>query len=40
MPSKNEKWLKFHRGQYKFKVLFILCADFENILKPVDEPYR
>ena len=24
----------------KFKVPFMLCADFESILKPVDEQYR
>ena len=35
-----EKWLKFHDGQYQFKVPFMLYADFESILKPVDERYR
>ena len=40
MPPEKEKWLKFHDGQYQFKVPFMLYADFESILKPVDEWYR
>ena len=36
MPTEKEKWLKFHDGQYQF----MLYADFESILKPVDEQYR
>ena len=40
MPTENEKWLKFHVGQYQFKVPFMLYADFESVLKPVDERYR
>ena len=40
MPTEEEKWLKFHDGQYQFKVPFMLYADFESILKPVDERYR
>ena len=40
MPIEIEKWLKFHDGQYQFKVSFMLYADFEGILKPVDERYR
>ena len=40
MPTEKEKWLKFHDGQYQFKVLFMLYADSESILKPVDERYR
>ena len=40
MPSKKEKWLKFHDGLYQFKVPFILYVDFEGILKPVNEQYR
>ena len=40
MPTEKEKWLKFHDGQYQFKVPFMLYADFESILKPVDERYR
>ena len=40
MPIEKEKWLKFHDGQYQFKVSFMLYADFEGILKPVDEQYR
>ena len=40
MPTEKEKWLKFHDGQYQLKVPFMLYADFESILKPVDERYR
>ena len=40
MPTGKEKWLKFHDGQYQFKVPFMLYADFGSILKPVDERYR
>ena len=40
MPTEKEKCLKYHDGQYQFKVPFMLHADFENILKPVDERYR
>ena len=40
MPTKKEKWLKFHDGKYQFKVPFMLYADFKSILKPVDERYR
>ena len=40
MPSEKEEWLKFHDGQYQLKVTFMLYADFESILKPVDERYR
>ena len=40
MPAGKEKWLKFHDGQYQFKVPFMLYTDFESILKPVDERYR
>ena len=36
----KEKSLKFHDGQYQFKVPFMLYADFESILKSVDERYR
>ena len=39
-PLKKNKWFKFHDGQYQFKVPFMLYADFESILKPVDERYR
>ena len=38
MPTK--KWLKFHDGQYQFKVPFMLYADFKSILKLVDFRYR
>ena len=40
MPNEKGKWLKFHDRQYQFKVPFMLYADFESILKPVDERYR
>ena len=40
MATEKEKWLKFHNGQYQFKVPFMLYADFESISKPVDERYR
>ena len=39
MPTAEEKWLKFHDGQYQFKVPFMMYADFERILKPFDERY-
>ena len=37
MPAEKDKWLKFHDGQCQFKVPFILYANFESILKSVDE---
>ena len=37
MPTEKEEWLKFHDGQHQFKVPFMLYADFQSILKPVDE---
>ena len=40
MPSEKEKWLKFHDGQYQFEVSVLLYADFESILKLVNERYR
>ena len=40
MSNEKEKWLKFRDGQYQFKVPFMLYAEFESILKPVDERYR
>ena len=40
MPTKKEQWLKVDDGQYQFKVPFMLYADFESILKLVDERYR
>ena len=40
MPTGKEIWLKFHDGQYQFKISYMLCADFESILKPVNERYR
>ena len=40
MPTEEEKWLKFHDGQYQSKVPFMIYADFESILKLVDEWYR
>ena len=40
MPTEEEKWLKFHDRQYQFKVPFMLYADFQSILKPVDGRYK
>ena len=40
MSTEEEIWLKFHDGQYQFKVPFMMNADFESILKPVDERYK
>ena len=40
IPTEEKKLLKFHDGQYQFKVPFMLYADFESILKPVDERYK
>ena len=39
-PLKKKNRLKFHDGQYQFKALFMLYADFDSIAKPVDERYR
>ena len=39
VPSEEVKWLVFYDGHYHFKVLLMLDADFESILKPVDEKY-
>ena len=36
MPTWRDKWLKFYDGQCQFKVPFMIYADFESILKPVD----
>ena len=40
MPSKKEKWLEFHDRQYQFKFPLLLYADFESILKRIDEQYN
>ena len=40
MPFEKQKRLKFHDGQYQFKFPFMMHADLESILKPVDERYR
>ena len=40
MPTKKEKWLRFHDGQYQLMPPFMMYADFKSILKPVDEWYR
>ena len=40
MPSEEEKLLTLCDNQYQFKVPFLLYADFESTLKPVDEQYR
>ena len=40
MFSEKEIWLKFYSGQYQFKIPFMLYADFESILKKVDERHN
>ena len=40
MPTEEEKCLKFYDGQYQFMLPFILYADFESVVKLVDERYR
>ena len=40
MSTEKEKWLKFYDRQYEFKVSFMLYADFESILKLINERYR
>ena len=40
IASDKEKLIKFHDGQYQRKSPFMLYADFENMLKPVDEQYQ
>ena len=41
MPWKEEdKWVQYHGGQNQFKVPFAMYADFESILKPMDERYK
>ena len=40
MPNEKEKWLKLHDSLYQFKVPFMLYADIESILKPVDEQFK
>ena len=32
----KKKWLKFNDGQYQLMLPFMLYADFESVLKPVD----
>ena len=37
MPWKEEdKWVQYHDGQKQFKVPFIMYADFESILEPME----
>ena len=36
-PKEKDKWLQFYDGQCQFKVPSMLYADFESILKPVDD---
>ena len=40
MLSEKKKWLKLREGQYQFKILLMLYAKFESILRQVDEQYR
>ena len=35
MPTKDKSIVKYTDGQYQFKVLFVIYADFESILVPV-----
>ena len=38
MPWKEEdKWVQYHDGQKQFKVPFIMYADFESILEPMEK---
>ena len=37
MPKKSS-FVKFHDGQYQFKVPFVMYADFEAVLKPIESP--
>ena len=37
MPEEGSL-VKFHDGQYQFKVPFIMYTDFEVILDPIEEP--
>ena len=39
IPSDKEKQLEFHDSQYQSKVPFMLYADIESILQPLDEQY-
>ena len=36
MPDKNS-FIRFHSGQYQFKVPFVIYADFEAILQGLEE---
>jgi len=40
MPEDKDKWLKFYDSQNQYKVPFMLYADFESILKPVEKETR
>ena len=40
MHSQKENWLKFHYGQYQFKVPFLLYSYSESILKSLDQKNR
>ena len=37
MPSENEKWLKFHSGQYQLKDAFMLCETNKHENKQYSE---
>ena len=37
MPTDKGKWLRYSSGDKQFKVPFILYADFESILKPLND---
>ena len=36
----EDRWVQYHGGQNQFKVPFAMYADFESILKPMDECYK
>ena len=37
MPTEKDKWLQYHDGQKQLKVPFIMYADFESILMPIND---
>ena len=38
--KEEDEWVQYHDGQYQFKVPFAIYADFESILKPMDDKDR
>ena len=35
--EEEDKWVQYHDGQKQFKVPFIMYADFESILEPMEK---